>query len=145
MFKDLQRVKEAQESQTAHLVDEVRLQEQLSVLKIDIEKKFESKLKMISQTNFEKRIDKVANSILNAVDQKFHKDAELKQKIFYKLDERLNDVESMLSKKYNELTNLMNSKVMSTKTELDESIQELRRTCKVMVEQIDTDNISKSF
>ena len=110
-----------------------------------MEKKFDAKLKIALQSQPEKRMDKVASSILKAVDHKFHKDAELKQKIFYKLDENLNQVETEISKKSSELTNLINSKVMSSRTELDESIQELRRTCKIMVEQIDTENISKKF
>ncbi|CAI2373141.1 unnamed protein product [Moneuplotes crassus] len=143
LHKDFKRLRDGQENILNNQVTELRLQEQLSVLHVELEKKFESKLKHALQTQPDKKVDKVAASILKAVDQKFHKDAELKQKIFYKLDERLNQVEGNLNKKSNELTNLVNSKVMCCKTELNEAIQELRRTCKIMIDQIDTTNIKK--
>jgi DNA repair exonuclease SbcCD ATPase subunit len=104
--------------------------------KID-EEKLESRLKQSAITAIEKRLDKVASSILSAVDQKLNKDSGLQQKLFNKLDEKLNKVESDLTKKSIELTNLMNSKIMSSRTETNETIQDLQRTYKIIVEPID--------
>ena len=125
--------------------NEVRFSSQLDQMRKELEEQFELKLKQAtnSNSNFDKKLDKVASSILNAVDQKFMKDCELKQKIFYKLDERLDKLETDLGKKTQELTNLLNSKIMSTKTEINETYQELRRSCKVMIEELDNDDLSK--
>lgn len=125
--------------------NEVRLGSQLDQLRKELEEQFEIKLKQAtsSSNNFDKKLDKVASSILHAVDQKFTKDCELKQKIFYKLDERLDKLETDLGKKTQELTNLLNSKILSTKTEINETYQELRRSCKVMIEELDNEDISK--
>jgi hypothetical protein len=104
--------------------------------KID-EEKLESRLKQSAISAIEKRLDKVASSILSAVDQKLNKDSTLQQKLFNKLDEKLTKVESDLTKKSTELTNLMNSKIMSSRTETNETIQDLQRTYKIIVDQID--------
>lgn len=125
--------------------NEVRFGSQLDQLRKELEEQFEAKLKQAtsSSNNFDKKLDKVASSILHAVDQKFTQDCELKQKIFYKLDERLDKLETDLGKKTQELTNLLNSKILSTKTEINETYQELRFSCKVMIEELDNEDISK--
>lgn len=105
--------------------------------KID-EEKLEVRLKQSAISALEKRLDKVASSILSAVDQKLNKDTVMQQKIFFaKLDEKIGKVESDLVKKSAELTNLINSKIMSSKTETSETIQDLQRTYKIIVGQID--------
>jgi hypothetical protein len=102
------------------------------------EEKLESRLKQSAISALEKRLDKVASSILSAVDQKLNKDAGMQQKIFFtKLDEKISKVESDLAKKSAELTNLINSKILSSKTETSEAIQDLQRTYKIIVGQID--------
>ena len=96
---------------------EKRINQEMVHIKQEIDSKIEQRMKQFAHgfASQEKRIDKVASSILSAVDQKFIKDWELKQQIFYKMDERMDVFDSELLKKSNELSNLINSKVSNTK------------------------------
>lgn len=124
---------------------EHRLEQKLGQLRNELETKFENRIKHLTQTcnSQEKQIDKMGSSILKAVDQKFSKDNELKQRVFYKLDERMDKFEADFIRKNNELTNLVNSKVLNAKTELEENCQEIKKSCKTMIQEIDTSKIRK--
>ena len=122
------------ENQSTERLTRVDLENQVKHIGAQLEQKFEARIKQMTAS----KMDKVASSILHAVDQKFSKDSELKQKIFYKLDERISTCENEISHKGSEMGNLINSKIMSLRTEFEDSIKEIRRTCKIMVEQIDT-------
>lgn len=118
---------------------------QLDRMKTELTELYEARLKQLSHSanNSDKKLDKAAANILTAVDKKMTKDCELKQKIFYKLDERLNQLETDLTKKSTELTNLFTSKLMSSKTEFNESLNEVKRGFRTLAEQIDIESISK--
>jgi len=53
--------------------------------------------------------------------------------------------EGDLAKKSQELSNLINSRILNTKTEMNEGLSEVKRSCKLMVDQLDPDQLRKSF
>lgn len=125
---------------------EKKINQELHHLQQEIDSKVEQRLKQILHNfaNQEKRIDKVASSILSAVDQKFIKDCELKQQIFYKMDERMDVFDSELLKKSNELSNLIATKISNTKSEFNEICQEIKRSWKAMIDEVNTSNQSNN-
>lgn len=50
--------------------------------------------------------------------------------------------DSEILKKSNELTNMINSKISNTKSEFNEICQEIKRTCKAMIDEVNTSNQS---
>jgi phenylalanyl-tRNA synthetase alpha subunit len=64
---------------------------ELAQFKTNLEKAISTKLKYISQsvTHQEKKMDKIASSILHSVDQKFQREIEVKRKVTEKLEERM--------------------------------------------------------
>ena len=113
-------------------------------LKHDFDGKIEQKFKHFSHSfsSQEKRIDKIANSIHSAVDQKFIKDWELKQQITTNLDERMEGFDKDMRNKLSDFHELISKKLVNLKNEVNEISQETKRNWQSMIEGWEVSNSS---
>ena len=124
-----------------------KIESGLTQLKQDIDGRINHKLKHFSQgfSSQEKRIDKVASSILTAVDQKFIKDCDLKQLIFTKMEERMDVFDKELNIKSKELSDMISNKITIIKNEFNEMSKETKRSWKLMIEGVKSSGTSNAY
>ena len=124
-----------------------KIESGLTQLKQDIDGRINHKLKHFSQgfSSQEKRIDKVASSILTAVDQKFIKDCDLKQQIFTKMEERMDAFDKELNIKSKELSDMISNKITIIKNEFNEMSKETKRSWKLMIEGVKSSGTSNAY